>query len=91
MISVTSTANGVNVDFNGYFADGKIDTKNGYWAKGAVQRVLNHGTYIEIKSLGDSWLLNTDGTQDLLGVATVDAVVPTDIDHLYSLLIGALA
>jgi hypothetical protein len=90
MITIASTANGVNVDFNGYFPI-KVNTKNGYWAKGAIHRVLNHGTYIEIKSGDDSWLLNLDESDELFGVDSVDTVAPTDMDHLYTLLIGALS
>lgn len=91
MITIISSANGINVNFNGYFDTNKTDTKNGYWVKGAIKRVLNHGTYLEIKSDDDSWLLNLDGSSELFGVDTVDTVEPNSIDHLYALITGALS
>lgn len=92
MITIVSTNNGINVDFNGYFTSGVSDTKNGYWVKSAIRRVLNYGSYIEVRSDdGNAWLLNLDGSQELYGVDSVDTVVPTDIDHLYQLLVHILA
>ena len=91
MITITGTTNGVKVDFNGYYDSGAVKTKMGYWAKGSVRRVLNYGDYIEVNGLSDSWILNVDGNNKLLGVDAVDGIAPADIDHLYQLLTGVLS
>lgn len=90
MISITSSANGFSVDFNGYFESGKVDVKRGYWSKQSISRILNHGTYIEVVAVGDSWLLDTVGNDGLLGVSSVDAVVTSTIDELHDKMVSML-
>lgn len=90
MITITSTTAGIKVDFNGYFEAGLTNVKTGYWAKSTIGRVLNHGTYIEIIALGDSWLLNLDGSDNLFGIESVDGATPTTLDDLYTKFVEAL-
>jgi hypothetical protein len=90
MISITSTASGFNVNFNGYFESGKVDVKTGYWSKQSISRILNRGTYIEVVAVGESWLLNTTGIDDLLGVSSVDEVNTSTIDELHEKLVDLL-
>ena len=91
MITITTSTNGISVDFNGYFTSGKTHTKMGYWSKRSISRVLNHDSYIEVVALDDAWLINLDGSDDLFGVGSVDAQAPSSIDDLHAKLVSALA
>ena len=89
MITIVSTTNGVDVDFNSYFP-ARVNAKKGYWSRESITRVIHHGSYIEVKSLDDDWLLNLDGSDNLLAVGAVDAATPTDLDDLYSKLVAVI-
>lgn len=90
MITVTTTTNGITVDFNGYYTDGRTNVKTGYWSKASISRVLNHGSYIEVIALNDAWLVNLDGSEDLFGIGSVNGVTPQTIDELHTKLVEAL-
>ena len=90
MITITSSANGFNVDFNGYFDSGRVDVKNGYWSKQSISRIYNHGSYIEIKCLDSDWLLNVDESDDLFGVSGVEGQTPVSVDDLYNKIMAVM-
>lgn len=90
MITITKTTNGLDVNFNSYFDDGKTNVKKGYWHRSVITRVLNHGTYIEVCSIDHEWLMSTDGTNGVFGVGTVDGLAPVSIDDLYLKIVAAL-
>lgn len=84
MITIVSNATGFLVDFNGYFDTGRVNVKNGYWARQSISRIYNHGSYIEIKCADSDWLVNVDESNDLLGVSGVDGQTPASVDDLYN-------
>ena len=88
MVVITSTTNNVYVDMGALYPT-KTQLKAGTWRKDKISKLFLYKDHVEVDaSDGSSWLVNFEAGEDKIGlpVTSVDGVVPTSNEHLYTLL-----
>jgi len=91
---VTTDSTHVHVDFNDIQNIAKYKKSN--FRRSSILNVSHvyrdngNSQYIEISITQSThvWQVSPDGSSSTLPIASVDGVVPSDIDHLYELMVG---
>ncbi len=89
-ITVITTPTTIDVLFNDLEHHPDIQAKGATFRRAELIECWHNDEPIEhlklIMDTGMEWNLNLIGTEDMMPVTSVDGVVPTDIEHLHTLI-----
>jgi len=87
---ITTDAKNIKVDFNGIVS--VVRMRSATIPRASLTYVIHHDfsdmDYVEVGILGSqrNWQVTTNGANNTLPIGSVDGVVPTDNDHLETLI-----